>query len=77
MNPENDTNVVEAVAVRFAGFLAGVFIFFYFLVESEGNQLYLFLSFIGLGLGLYLGFTAWKEIGLLKKVRDDEREKFR
>ena len=65
----------EGIAIRFAGFIAGFFIFLYFLQESEGNQLFLFLSFIGLSLGIFTGFSAWSDIQTYRKRRDRERHR--
>ena len=69
--PEEDS--VESVVLRFAGFIAGIFIFFWFLESMETNQLFLFIAFIGLGLGLHTGFTAWEGFSSLKRKREEAK----
>ncbi|KKN78734.1 hypothetical protein LCGC14_0348010 [marine sediment metagenome] len=72
-----DENSVESVVLRFAGFIAGLFIFLHFLQRMETNQLFLFLAFIGLGLGLHVGFTAWQGFGAVRKKRDEAKERYK
>ncbi len=74
---EREENTVESTVLRFSGFISGIFLFFWFLQSMENNQLFLFLAFVGLGMGLHMGFTAWEGFtGVRKRVRKS-RERFK
>lgn len=80
MNPtdaEEDENTVESVILRFSGFIAGIFLFFWFLTSMETSQLFLFLAFIGLMLGLGSGFTAWEGYASIQRAREKTRSLYR
>ena len=70
---EEDRSYTSA-AIKFAGFLSGAFIFLHFLTESEASQVLLFLSFIGLLLGVGVGVVAYQDV---RFMRAEERRRRR